>query len=148
VLFDDSARANIVTGDTVAARVAALIDEAIERTGRQAPPAEPDPLAQIPLDLDTRAVDLNELGAVVWCTGFGGDFSWLDPALVNPTRQPVHSGCAAAVPGIWYVGLRWLTHRGSATLDGFPTDAATVADAVRAQLESSTAAVRSAWLPG
>ena len=52
------------------------------------------------------------------------------------------------MPGIWYVGLRWLTHRGSATLDGFPTDAATVADAVRAQLESSTAAVRSAWLPG
>ena len=43
VLFDDSARANVVTGDTFAARVAALIDEVIERTGRQAPPAEPDP---------------------------------------------------------------------------------------------------------
>jgi hypothetical protein len=48
-----------------------------------------------------------------------------------------HSGCAAAVPGVWYVGLRWLTHRGSATLDGFPTDTATVADAVRAQLNGS-----------
>jgi len=137
VLFDDSARANIATGDTFAARVAALIDETIQRTGRQAPPAEPDLVAQTPLDVDTRTVDLNELGAVVWCTGFGGDFSWLDPALVSPAGQPTHSGCAATVPGVWYVGLRWLTHRGSATLDGFPTDAATVADAVRAQLEGS-----------
>ena len=73
----------------------------------------------------------------MWCTGFGGDFSWLDPALVDPTGQPTDSGCAAAVPGIWYVGLRWLTHRGSAALDGFPTDAATVADAVRTQLNGS-----------
>jgi putative flavoprotein involved in K+ transport len=144
VLFDDSARANIVTGDTFAARVATLIDEAIARTGRQAPPAEPDPVTQTPLDVDTRAVDLDELGAVVWCTGFGGDFSWLDPALVNPARQPAHSGCAATVPGIWYVGLRWLTHRGSATLDGFPTDAATVADAVRAQLDGSNPTLPSA----
>jgi hypothetical protein len=48
------------------------------------------------------------------------------------------------VPGIWYVGLRWLTHRGSATLDGFPTDAATVADAVRAQLDGSNPTLPSA----
>lgn len=131
VLFDDSARANVVTGNTFAARVTMLIDDVIERTGRQAPPAGPDPAAQMPLDLDTRTVDLNELGAVVSCTGFGGDFSWLDPALVNPAGQPTHRGCAAAVPSIWYVGLRWLTHRRSATLDGFP------ADAVRAQLDGS-----------
>jgi putative flavoprotein involved in K+ transport len=144
VLFDDSARANVVTGDIFAARVAALIDEAIERTGGHAPPAQPDPAAQMRMDLDTRTVDLNELGAVVWCTGFGGDFSWLDAALVNPTGQPTHRGCAAAVPGIWYVGLRWLTHRGSATLDGFPTDAATVADAVRAQLDGSNPALPNA----
>jgi putative flavoprotein involved in K+ transport len=137
VIFDGSARANAVAGDAFAARVAAMIDEVIEHTGRQAPPAEPDNAAETPVDLDTRAVDLSELGAVVWCTGFGGDFSWLDPALVDPTGQPTHSGCAATVPGVWYVGLRWLTHRGSATLDGFPTDAATVADAVRAQLNGS-----------
>jgi putative flavoprotein involved in K+ transport len=137
VIFDGSARANAVAGDAFAARVAAMIDEVIEHTGRQAPPAEPDNTTETPVDLDTRAVDLSELGAVVWCTGFGGDFSWLDPALVDPTGQPTHSGCAATVPGVWYVGLRWLTHRGSATLDGFPTDAATVADAVRAQLNGS-----------
>jgi hypothetical protein len=111
--------------------------EEIERTGRRAPPAEPDHAAGTQLDLDTTTLDLGDLGAVVWCTGFSGDFSWLEPTLVDPYRQPTRIGCAAGVPGVWYVGLRWLTHRGSATLDGFPTDAATVAHAVRAHLDGS-----------
>jgi putative flavoprotein involved in K+ transport len=135
--FDDSAAANVAVGDAFAARVAAMVDEAIVRAGRRAPPAEPDPAAGTPVDLDTITLDLGELGAVVWCTGFSGDFSWLEPALVDPYGQPTHIGCAAGVPGVWYVGLRWLTHRGSATLDGFPTDAATVADAVKTQLDGS-----------
>jgi putative flavoprotein involved in K+ transport len=139
VRFDDSAGANVAAGDAFATRVAAMVDEAIERTGRPAPAAEPDHVTGTPLDLDTTTLELAELGAVVWCTGFRGDFSWLDPALVDSDGQPRHTGCAAAVPGVWYVGLRWLTHRGSATLDGFPTDAATVADAVRAQLDGSGA---------
>jgi putative flavoprotein involved in K+ transport len=137
VHFDDSAGANVAAGDAFAARVGAMVDEAIERTGRRAPPAEPDPAVGTPVDLDTTTLDLGELGAVVWCTGFSGDFSWLGPTLVDPHGQPTHIGCAAGVPGVWYVGLRWLTHRGSATLDGFPTDAATVADGVRAQLDGS-----------
>jgi hypothetical protein len=58
----------------------------------------------------------------------GDAFAARVAAMITP------SGCAAAVPG---VGLHWLTHRGSAALDGFPTDAATVADAVWAQLNGS-----------
>ncbi|HEV2928072.1 MAG TPA: hypothetical protein VGW74_05225, partial [Propionibacteriaceae bacterium] len=64
-------------------------------------------------------------------------FSWLDPALVDPAGQPTRTGCAAAVPGVWYVGLRWLTHRASGNFLGFPTDAATTADAVVTHLAGS-----------
>jgi putative flavoprotein involved in K+ transport len=39
-----------------------------------------------------------------------------------------------AAPGVWCVGLRWLIRRRSSLLFGFPDDAATVADAVRAHL--------------
>ena len=66
----------------------------------------------------------------MWCTGFTGDFSWLDSALAGADSQPLHHDGAAPVPGVWYVGLRWLTRRGSGNLQGFPVDAATVADAV------------------
>ncbi len=134
VSFDDSAAANVAAGDVFAAQARAAVDEFIAGAGVDAPPAELDD-ADVPVDLDPpAALDLAEIGSVVWCTGFTGDFSWLDPALIDAAGQPRHSGCAAALPGIWYIGLRWLTHRGSGALLGFPTDAATIATAVAAQL--------------
>jgi hypothetical protein len=59
-----------------------------------------------------------------------GDVSWLPPALLNPDGRPRHHDGAAPLPGVWYVGLRWLTHRASGNFLGFPADAAATADAV------------------
>jgi putative flavoprotein involved in K+ transport len=84
-----------------------------------------------PATLDLRA---EEIGSVIWCTGFGGDFSYLDPALLDADGQPRRRDAAGAAPGLWYLGLKWLTHRRSGILFGFPDDAAAVADAVRARL--------------
>jgi putative flavoprotein involved in K+ transport len=39
------------------------------------------------------------------------------------------------VPGLWYLGLKWLRRRASGILYGFPGDAAVVADAVAAHLD-------------
>jgi putative flavoprotein involved in K+ transport len=71
---------------------------------------------------------------VVWCTGFGGDFSFLDPALGTAQGAPRRQDAAGPVPGLWYLGLRWLRRRCSGILFGFAGDAAIVADAVRAHL--------------
>ena len=138
VAFDDSVRANVAAGDAFAARARAMIDEIIRRRGLDAPPAEPDD-HDAPVDLDPpMSLDLRaeEVGSVVWCTGFSGDFSWLDPALVDVDGQPRHEDAAAPAPGLWYLGLRWLIRRRSSILFGFPDDAATVADAVRAHLDT------------
>jgi putative flavoprotein involved in K+ transport len=81
--------------------------------------------------LDLRA---EEIGSVIWCTGFGGDFSYLDPALLDADGQPRRRDAAGAAPGLWYLGMRWLTRRSSGIFFGFPGDAAAVADAVRARL--------------
>ena len=43
MLLDGSAAANVATGEAFAVRVRSLVDELIERTGAQAPPAQPDP---------------------------------------------------------------------------------------------------------
>ena len=135
--FDDSAAVNVAAGDAFATRIRTMLDEMIARTGLPAPPAEPGDLDQ-PVELDPpTTLQLSEIGAVLWCTGFTGDFSWLDPALLDTTGRPRHAGCAGALPGLWYVGLRWLTHRGSATLGGIPKDAATVADALSAHLHAA-----------
>jgi putative flavoprotein involved in K+ transport len=136
VTFDSSTAANVVAGDAFAEWVRQLVDGIVRRDGLDAPPAEPDD-TDAPADLaPPTALDLRaeEVTSVVWGTGFTGDFSWLDPALVDAGGQPVHDGTAAAVPGIWYAGLRWLVRRDSCILRGFPTDAATVAGEVVAYL--------------
>jgi putative flavoprotein involved in K+ transport len=142
ISFDASVPANVAAGDALAKRARAMVDEIIRRRGVDAPPAEPDD-ADAPIDLNPPlTVDLHahEIASVVWCTGFTGDFAWLDPALLDTDGRPRHEGAAAPVPGVWYVGLRWLTRRGSGLLYDFPGDAATVADAVEAFLGS-----RHAW---
>ena len=70
----------------------------------------------------------------MWCTGYTGDFTWLDPRLTDRSGQPKHRGGVAPLPGMWFIGLRWLTHRASGNFLGFPTDAATIATAVAAHL--------------
>jgi putative flavoprotein involved in K+ transport len=136
VTFVGSVEANLAAGDVFAARVRAMVDELIRRRGLDAAPAEADDTdAFVDLDPPT-ALDLraHEVASVMWCTGFTGNFSWLDPALVNAHGQPRRQDAAAAAPGLWYVGLRWLIRRRSSILFGFQEDAATVADAVRAHL--------------
>jgi putative flavoprotein involved in K+ transport len=136
VAFDDSVAANLAAGDAFAARARAMVDELIRRRGLDALPAEPDE-HDVPVSLDPPAsLDLRaeEVGSVVWCTGFSGDFSLLDPALVGPDAQPRREGAAAPIPGLWYLGLRWLTRRRSGLLFGFADDAAAVGDVVRAHL--------------
>jgi putative flavoprotein involved in K+ transport len=136
VSFDDSARANVAAGDAFAARARTMVDDIIRRRGLHAPPAEPDDTAG-PVDMDPpMAIDLgaHEVGTVVWCTGFTGDFSWLDPGLVDAGGRPRRTDAAAPAPGIWYLGLRWLIRRASGILLGFPGDADTVADEVKAHL--------------
>jgi putative flavoprotein involved in K+ transport len=138
VAFDDSAKANVAAGDAFAARIRALVDEIIRRRGLDPPAAEPDD-TDAPVDLDPPMVlDLRaeEIASAVWCTGFTGDFSWLDPALVDVHGQPRRKDAAGALPGVFYVGLRWLIRRSSGLLFGFLGDAATVADAVRAHLDN------------
>jgi putative flavoprotein involved in K+ transport len=146
IRFDGSVQANIAAGDAFAARVRAMVDELIGRHGLELPPTEPDHTdAPVQLDppteLDLRA---EEVASVIWCTGFGGDFSWLDPALLRADGQPRRQDAAAPAPGLWFLGLRWLIRRSSGILLGFPGDAMIVADAIWARLSPSTGGRRAA----
>jgi putative flavoprotein involved in K+ transport len=134
--FDASVPANIAAADAFADRIRTTLDAYIHRTGRPAPQAEPGD-AERPIDLEPpTTLDLGAagIGSVVWCTGYTGDFSWLDPVLLGRTGHPVHHGTAGGLPGLWYIGQRWLTHRSSGNFLGFPTDALTVATAVATAL--------------
>ncbi|HZA05569.1 MAG TPA: hypothetical protein VE617_13475, partial [Propionibacteriaceae bacterium] len=62
-----------------------------------------------------------------------------DPGLLDEQRGPRRQGFrAVGAAGLYYVGLRWLTMRGSGNFLGFPTDAAAIADAVVTDLANQS----------
>jgi putative flavoprotein involved in K+ transport len=139
VAFDDSAAANAAFGDQSAGQIRTMIDTLITGKGIDAAPAEPDDAGG---QLDGEAVTTLDLAAagvstIVWCTGFTGDFSWVRLPVIDDTGRPVHGGGATTAPGLWFVGLTWLSKRKSGVLLGFPEDAGRIADQVTAHLATA-----------
>jgi putative flavoprotein involved in K+ transport len=113
-----------------------MVDALIDRTGVDAPPAEPNEGGG-PVDVGARtALDLDDAGltSIVWCTGFTGDFSWVHLPVLDDAAQPRHRGGATSDRGVWFVGLPWLTRRKSGIFFGFPDDADKIADEVKVRL--------------
>ena len=101
VSFDASAPANVAAADAFATRVRAMLDEVIRRTGRDVPPAAPDE-ADMPVELhppSTLHLRAHDIGSVVWCTGYAGDFRWLDPGLTDAGGRPVRQERRRPHPG-------------------------------------------------
>ena len=122
VAFDNSAPANIAAGDAFAARIRAMLDQAIRRAGLDAPPVEPDD-ADTPIELDPpTALDLRAVavGSVVWCTGYTGDFSWLPPALRDADGRPRHHGGGPPCPESGTSGCAGSPTAPPATSSDFP----------------------------
>jgi len=138
VTFDDSVTDNVAFGDGFATRVRTMADAFVTRTAPDAPAAEADD-AGGPVDVDTCAaldLDAAQVGSIIWCTGFTGDFSWVHLPVLDGRGQPAHDGGATAEPGVWFVGLPWLTHRASGVFLGLPSDAERIAAAVTTHLSA------------
>jgi len=73
-----------------------------------------------------------EVRNVIWCTGFDPGFTWIDLSATDE-GNPVHErGVVDAVPGLYFVGLRFLYSQSSAQVHGVGRDAAWIADAIAA----------------
>ena len=77
----------------------------------------------------TRAMELSELGAVIFAGGFRPDYSWLPwPEAFDEFGFPIHEqGASTVVPGLYFVGVHFLRKRKSSALIGVGEDAAIVA---------------------
>jgi putative flavoprotein involved in K+ transport len=80
------------------------------------PASVTDPI--LTLDLKTEAIT-----SVVWATGFTLDFGWIDIDLFREDGRPRHQDGITEVPGLYFVGLPWLSCRGSAFIWGAWRDA-------------------------
>jgi putative flavoprotein involved in K+ transport len=71
---------------------------------------------------------------IVWCTGFNPGFSWIDlPVIGDEMREPNHDrGVVEDMPGLYFLGLKFLYSVSSEQIHGVGRDAAHIADAIGA----------------
>jgi len=124
--FADDLAATLEAGDGFVSRIKARIDAYIEANGLDAPPDKPGvPPAPDRTDTSLRELDLGAAGvtAIVWATGYRLDFGWIRDAQFDEQGFPVHAGGVTGEPGLYFVGLPWLTTRGSSFIIGVGADA-------------------------
>ncbi|MFT4042935.1 MAG: NAD(P)/FAD-dependent oxidoreductase [Gordonia sp. (in: high G+C Gram-positive bacteria)] len=138
ISFAADLAANIAGGDASYLSMLAEADEYVVRNGLDLPPEPaahilgPDPdCVRNPI----RELDLATAGitSVVWATGFAYDYEWLQVDAFDANGRPRHQRGVSAEPGIYFLGLPWLSRRGSSFIWGVWHDAKYVADQIAIQ---------------
>jgi putative flavoprotein involved in K+ transport len=83
---------------------------------------------------------LEDVGVVVWATGYRPDYAWIHVPGVVREAHPVHRRGVTGVPGLYFLGLSWQHTRGSALLGFVHEDAAFLADRIQAHHRAAVSA--------
>ena len=84
-----------------------------------------------PLLDDGRVLDVTN---VIWSTGFERGFSWIDLPVFDAQGDVRHDdGVALGEPGLYFVGLHFLTAMSSSMIHGVGRDAARIAEVIVAR---------------
>ena len=68
------------------------------------------------------------ISAVIWATGYGVDFGWIDLPVTDAKGEAMHRNGISTVPGLYFLGLQWLSKMNSSFLSGVGDDAVVLAD--------------------
>ena len=136
--FADDLQANIAHGDKNYLSVLEEADDFVRRNNFDLPEDPearktwPDPES---LTNPIHALDLarENITSVIWATGYKLDFGWLDIGEYDVRGRPLHSRGISSEPGLYFVGLPWLSRRGSSFIWGVWHDAKFIADQIAIQ---------------
>jgi putative flavoprotein involved in K+ transport len=73
------------------------------------------------------------VGTILWATGYALDFGWLQVDAFDAQGQPRHQRGVSSEPGVYFLGLPWLSRRGSSFIWGVWHDARFIADQIAIQ---------------
>ncbi len=81
-----------------------------------------------------RALDLKAAGiaAIIWATGYALDYGWVKIDAFDEKGRPKHDRGVSPVPGLYFLGLPWLSRRASSFIWGCWTDAKYLAEQIAA----------------
>jgi putative flavoprotein involved in K+ transport len=129
---------NVEQGDANYLSVLKKADDFVARNGldlpeepeahiiRQAPKCLTEPLLE--LDLAKAGVT-----SIIWATGFSTDFGWLKVDAFDGKGKPRHQRGVSSEAGVYFLGLPWLSRRGSSFIWGVWHDAKFIADQIAIQ---------------
>jgi putative flavoprotein involved in K+ transport len=119
LIFANDVCENIRFGDEAAAKARRHIDDHISRHGLDAPAAIDDPAETITPRLPNPPIlslkpSEHHLTTVIWCTGFEGDYSFVQvPGVLNARGQPLEDEGLTDAPGIYFAGVDFSSTRKS-----------------------------------
>lgn len=136
--FAPDLASNIARGDADYLSVLDAADAYAVREGLDLPAepgarkVEPDPacVADPILQLDLASAGIT---SIVWATGYALDFGWLEVDALDEKSRPVHRRGVSEVPGLYFLGLPWLSRRASAFIWGVWRDAKYLAGHIAAR---------------
>ena len=138
VTFEADLAENIRRGDENYLSLLDAADAYVERNGLDLP-EEPEARI-IPADPECMKHPLHELDlakegvtSIIWATGYAVDFTWLQVDAFDEKGKPKHQRGVAKEPGIYFLGLPWLSRRGSSFIWGVWHDAKHIADHITTQ---------------
>ncbi len=138
VTFQSDLVDNLNRGDENYLELLDAADAYIERNGLDLP-EEPQARTRFPdADCITNPIaelNLAEAGitSIIWATGFATDYSWLNVNAFDDKGKPAHQRGVSTEPGVYFVGLPWLSRRGSTFIWGVWHDARHIADHIATQ---------------
>lgn len=129
---------NLDGADAVAEGIKKTIDGFIEKNQILAPTESLyQPVWEPEEEVLTLDYEKANIGAVIWCTGYQSDFSWIDIPVFDGKGYPGHKRGVTDVRGLYFLGLPWLYTWGSGRFSGIARDANYLTDYIVARKKVS-----------
>jgi len=132
VWLDSDLKENLAKVDQFEANITKMIDDYIAKNGIDAP-AETLPLLKDGYDeLEILTLDLRSAGisTIIWAMGYNFNLDMVHLPVFDGDGFPITDHNAARYPGLYFVGMPWVTMFKSGVLAGVGDDAAFIAQSI------------------
>lgn len=141
--FAPELKKNLDSADKSSENIKKKIDEYIANNNVQAPyEARYLPVWEPTEEAVTLDYQAANIGTVIWCIGFGVDFSWVKLPVFDARGLPRHQRGVTEAEGLYFLGLTWQYTWGSARFSGVGKDAEFLAEKIIESLVTKEAMVK------
>jgi putative flavoprotein involved in K+ transport len=140
--FANDLRANVQRGDADYLSILDTADALAITQGLDLPSdpdarkmsSDPDCVVNPVLQVDLKAANIT---SIIWATGYMPDFGWIKMDVLDGKGRPKHERGTSVVPGLYFLGLPWLSRRASSFIWGVWTDAEYLAGHISSRRDRS-----------